>query len=157
MRCRKESREAGIKVLKALLLPVWPRECSNPNAAIQISLKSRKGKVEAMEIVTNLSNEIARYLDLDTRQIQLTSANMANLVSTLGASVSETTTQNTALAASVTQLQTQVSSLSGVSLDDEASNLEEFQRSYQAASQVFTILNSVFASALNLGVETAVA
>lgn len=81
----------------------------------------------------------------------------SNLVSTLGATVSETTTQNTALTASVTQLQTQVSSLSGVSLDDEASNLEEFQRSYQAASQTFTILNSIMASALNLGVETAVA
>ena len=80
----------------------------------------------------------------------------SNLVSTLGAVVSETTTQNTALTASVTQLQTQVSSLSGVSLDDEASNLEEFQRSYQAASQTFTILNSIMASALNLGVETAV-
>ena len=81
----------------------------------------------------------------------------SNLVSTLGATVSETTTQNTALTASVAQLQSQVNSLSGVSLDDEASNLEEFQRSYQAASQVFTILNSVMASALNLGVETAVA
>ena len=80
-----------------------------------------------------------------------------NLVSTLGATVSETTTLNTALTASVSQLQSQVNSLSGVSLDDEASNLEEFQRSYQAASQVFTILNSVMASALNLGVETAVA
>src|SRR5271170_3027266 len=32
-----------------------------------------------MEIATDLSNEIARYLDLDTRQIQLTSANMANI------------------------------------------------------------------------------
>jgi len=81
----------------------------------------------------------------------------SNLVSTLGASVSETTTQNTALSASVTQLQSQVNSLSGVSLDEEASNLEEFQRSYQAASQVFTILNSVMSSALNLGVETSVA
>jgi flagellar hook-associated protein 1 len=191
-----------------------------------------------MEITSSLSNEIARYLDLNTRQIQLTSANMANnagtdlvgdngnagnifnastqvagsaaamavvltgptapdkiaaaglglgtgddsnalaaanlatqgfingqtpsnfysnLVSTLGATVSQTTTQNTALTASVTQLQTQVSSLSGVSLDDEAGNLEEFQRSYQAASQTFTILNTIMASALNLGVETAVA
>jgi len=81
----------------------------------------------------------------------------SNLVSTLGATVSETTTQNAGLTASVTQLQSQLNSLSGVSLDDEASNLEEFQRSYQAASQVFTILNSVMASALNLGVETAVA
>ena len=32
-----------------------------------------------MEITTRLSNEIARYLDLDTRQIQLTAANMANI------------------------------------------------------------------------------
>ena len=32
-----------------------------------------------MEIATTLSNEIARYLDLNTRQIQLTSANMANI------------------------------------------------------------------------------
>jgi flagellar hook-associated protein 1 FlgK len=81
----------------------------------------------------------------------------SNLVSTLGASVSQTTTDNTALTASVTQLQTQVNSLSGVSLNDEASNLEQFQRSYQAASQVFSILNTLMASALNLGVETAVA
>jgi flagellar basal-body rod protein FlgB len=32
-----------------------------------------------MEIATRLSSEIARYLDLDTRQIQITSANMANI------------------------------------------------------------------------------
>jgi flagellar basal-body rod protein FlgB len=32
-----------------------------------------------MQITSTLTNEIARYLDLDTRQIQLTSANMANI------------------------------------------------------------------------------
>jgi flagellar hook-associated protein 1 len=80
----------------------------------------------------------------------------SNLVSTLGATVSETTTQNTALTASVAQLQAQVDSLSGVNLNDEASNLEQFQRAYQAASQVFSILNTVYAAAINIGVETAV-
>jgi len=80
----------------------------------------------------------------------------SNLVSTLGASVSETTTQNTALIASVTQLQSQVNALSGVNLNDEASNLEQFQRAYQAASEVFSILNTVYASAINLGVEATV-
>jgi len=81
----------------------------------------------------------------------------SSLISTLGVSVSETTTENTALAASVTQLQGQRDSLSAVNLNEEAANLQEFQRSYQAASQVFTILNSVYASAINLGVETGVA
>ena len=32
-----------------------------------------------MELSTHLSEELARYLDLSTRQIQLTSANMANI------------------------------------------------------------------------------
>jgi flagellar basal-body rod protein FlgB len=32
-----------------------------------------------MEIATRLSEEIARYLDLDTRQIQITAGNMANI------------------------------------------------------------------------------
>jgi flagellar basal-body rod protein FlgB len=32
-----------------------------------------------MELTSSLSSEIARYLDLNTRQIQLTSANMANI------------------------------------------------------------------------------
>jgi flagellar hook-associated protein 1 FlgK len=81
----------------------------------------------------------------------------SNLVSTLGATVSQTTTQSAALSASTAQLQSQRDALSAVNLNDEASAMEEFQRSYQAASQVFTILNSVMASALNLGVETSVA
>jgi len=81
----------------------------------------------------------------------------SNLVSTLGATVSQTTIQNTALGASLNQLQNQRNSLSSVSLNEEAASLQEFQRSYQAASQVFSILNSVFASTLNLGVVTSVA
>ncbi len=81
----------------------------------------------------------------------------SNIVSTVGNAVSSATTESTALSASVTQLQNQVSALSSVNLNDEASAMQEFERSYQAASQVFTILNTVMASALNIGVETAVA
>jgi flagellar hook-associated protein 1 len=81
----------------------------------------------------------------------------SNFVSTLGATVSEVTAENTAQNASVTQLQSQNDALSGVNLNDEASALSTLETSYQAASQVFTLLNQVMASALNLGVETAVA
>ena len=80
----------------------------------------------------------------------------AEFVSDLGSTVSEVQTENTALNASVTQLQTLQNALSGVNLNDEASSLQQFERSYQAASEVFAILNTVMASAMNLGVETAV-
>ena len=81
----------------------------------------------------------------------------AQFVTQLGSTVSEVQTENTAQSASVTQLQTQASSFSSVNLNDEASSMQQFERSYQAASEVFTILNTVMSSALNLGVQTAVA
>ncbi len=81
----------------------------------------------------------------------------SNFVSMLGSTVSQVQTENTAQNASVTQLQTQRDALSGVNLNDEAAALSTLETSYQAASQMFNILNTVMTSALNLGVETAVA
>ncbi len=80
----------------------------------------------------------------------------SNFVSKLGATVSEVQTENTAQNASVTQLQTQNNALSSVNLNDEAAAMSTLESSYQAASQVFTLLNTIMASALNLGEETAV-
>ncbi len=80
----------------------------------------------------------------------------SNFVTALGATVLAVQTENTAQSASVTQLQTQRSALSSVNLNDEASSLTLMERSYQAASQVFAILNTLMASALNMGVQTSV-
>jgi flagellar hook-associated protein 1 FlgK len=80
----------------------------------------------------------------------------SNFVTTLGSTVSSVQTENTAQNASVTQLQTQNNALSGVNLNDEASAMTTFERSYQAASQVFAMLNTIMASALNIGDQTAV-
>jgi flagellar hook-associated protein 1 FlgK len=80
----------------------------------------------------------------------------SNMVTVLGSTVSGVQAENTAQNASVTQLQTQDNALSSVNLNDEASNMQQFERSYQAASQVFTMLDTIMASVLNLGDTTAV-
>jgi len=80
----------------------------------------------------------------------------ASFVSMLGATVAGVQAENTAENASVTQLQTQNNALSSVNLNDEAAAMSTLQTSYQAASQVFNMLNTIITSALNLGVETAV-
>jgi flagellar hook-associated protein 1 FlgK len=80
----------------------------------------------------------------------------SNFVSTLGATVSGVETENTAQNASVSQLQTQNNALSQVNLNDEASAMTTFERSYQAASQVFTMLNTIMSSVLNLGSQATV-
>jgi flagellar hook-associated protein 1 len=132
------------------------------------------GSAQAMSVVmTNPNNIAAATLNASTgdnsnatamaalgNQTIISGATPSNyysdFVSTLGATVSSVQTENTAQEASVTQLQTQVNTLSGVSLDTEAANMQQLERSYQAASQVFTLLNTVMASALNLGSETTV-
>jgi flagellar hook-associated protein 1 len=81
----------------------------------------------------------------------------SNFVSTLGATVSGVQAENTAQTASVTQLTSQSNALSSVNLNDEASAMSTLQSSYQAASQVFTMLNTIMAAALNLGDQTTVA
>jgi flagellar hook-associated protein 1 FlgK len=80
----------------------------------------------------------------------------SNFVSTLGATVAGVQNENSAQNASVTQLQTQNDALSSVNLNDEAGAMSTLQSSYQAASQVFTMLNTIMVSVLNLGVETTV-
>lgn len=81
----------------------------------------------------------------------------SGMVTTLGSTVSQVQTENTAQNASVSQLQTQNNTLSQVNLNDEASAMTTLERSYQAASQVFAMLNTIMASALNLGEQATVA
>jgi flagellar hook-associated protein 1 len=87
---------------------------------------------------------------------QTASGFLASFLGQIGSDTAAATSDNTAQQATLTQLTTQRDSLSSVSLDEEASNLTEYQRAYQAAAQVFNIGNSIMASALNLGVETSV-
>ena len=106
------------------------------------------------------SNAVALAALQNATQPQLSGLDPNNFysdfVTALGSTISGVQTENTAQSASVTQLTTQRNSLSEVNLNDEASSLTTLERSYQAASQFFTIMDAVMASALNLGDSTAV-
>jgi flagellar hook-associated protein 1 len=87
---------------------------------------------------------------------QTASGFLASFLGQIGSDASAATTNNSAQQAILTQLTTQRDSLSGVSLDEEAANLTQYQRAYQAAAQVFNIGDTIMASALNLGEQTTV-
>ena len=80
----------------------------------------------------------------------------ASMLDQIGNAAASATANSTQQQTTLTQLTSQRDSFSGVSLDQEAANLTQYQRSYQAAAQVFAIVNSLFASALNLGEQTTV-
>jgi flagellar hook-associated protein 1 FlgK len=146
----------------------------NPGGAIFTLPTSAAGAAASIQVATTDPNAIAAaatgegssgsdnaiaLADLSTTNIaggQTPSGFLASFLGQVGNDASGATTDNTAQQATLTQLTSQRDSLSGVSLDEEASNLTQYQRSYQAAAQVFSIVNTIMASALNLGVETTV-
>lgn len=81
---------------------------------------------------------------------------LTNLLGKIGSDTAAATSDNTAQQATLSQLTSQRNALSSVSLDEEAANLTNYQRAYQAAAKVFSITDELMASALNLGVDTAV-
>ncbi|SPE26896.1 Flagellar hook-associated protein [Acidobacteriia bacterium SbA2] len=67
----------------------------------------------------------------------------SDLVSTVGNDVSTATDEQESVGLVLTQLQNQRSNTSGVSLDEEASNLILYQRAYEAAAEVVSAVNSL--------------
>jgi flagellar hook-associated protein 1 FlgK len=137
-----------------------PANPSGAAALIQVTTTDPKAVAAAGPSEGSAGNTNASALaDLSSANIvggQTASGFLASFLGQIGSDTAAATTNNSAQQATLTQLTTRRDSLSGVSLDEEASNLTQYQRAYQAAAQVFNIANSVMASALNLGVQTSV-
>jgi flagellar hook-associated protein 1 FlgK len=84
------------------------------------------------------------------------SSYLAAMLTQLGGTVQMATNASTTATDSLTQATTQRDALSGVSLDEEAANLTQYQRSYQAAAKIFAIVNELLANSINLGNDVAV-
>ncbi len=74
----------------------------------------------------------------------------AALVNTVGNASSAAKTQADALNGSLSQLKTQQSSVSGVSIDEESANLIRFQQAYQASAEVVSTIRSLFSYTLGI-------
>jgi flagellar hook-associated protein 1 FlgK len=80
----------------------------------------------------------------------------AGFVSSIGDLTSNVSASSIAQQAGLAQLTTQQSNLSTVSLDGEATDLQNLEQAYGAASKVFTIINTLMGDAINLGTATTV-
>jgi len=75
----------------------------------------------------------------------------ANIVFGVGSSVSNATAEQSASQLVLGQLQDQRDSVSGVSLDEEATNLIQYQRAYEASARVVSTINDILNTTINLG------
>jgi flagellar hook-associated protein 1 FlgK len=147
----------------------------NPGAAIFILPQTSTGAASTITLATTDPNAVAAASTTEgstggtnaTALANLANASLLNsqtasqfyasFLTQLGSTVSRVSDENTTQQASLTQLTTQQSATSSVSLDQEAASLTQYERSYDAAAKVFTIVDQLMAAALNLGEETTVA
>jgi len=86
---------------------------------------------------------------LSTDNKQSFSQAYSSMVSSLGSTVSSLKSKSEAADAKLTQSTDAFTSVSGVSMDEEASNLIRFQQSYAASAQVITTAKEVFDTLLS--------
>jgi len=79
----------------------------------------------------------------------------ANLVYQVGSLTSNANAESSATTASLLQLNDQLSSVSGVSVDQEAANLITFQTAYQAAARVISTMQAMFSVTMTMGTAAA--
>jgi len=75
----------------------------------------------------------------------------ASMVSQTGTLTDQAQAQVTASTSSLTQLNNQLGSVSGVNLDEETTNLMNFQRAYEAAARIVTTVDELTQSVLDMG------
>jgi flagellar hook-associated protein 1 FlgK len=80
---------------------------------------------------------------------QTFSQSYATTATTLGAALSTINGQLSDQQVIQTALQTQQSSVSGVSIDDEMTNLMQFQRAYEASAELVSTLNTMLGEVVN--------
>lgn len=73
-----------------------------------------------------------------------------SLVSTIGSDVNSATADQTSQTLVIQQLENEQASVAGVSLDEEMTNLIEYQKAYSAAAKVVTTANEMFDTILNM-------
>ena len=86
---------------------------------------------------------------------QTPTATYASLVYQVGSLASNAQSESTATGANLKQLNDQLSSVSGVSVDEETSNLLTYQTAYEAAARVVTTVQSLFETVLEMGTAAA--
>jgi flagellar hook-associated protein 1 len=135
---------------------------SSTGAAATIAVTTSNAQLVAAAAVgegssgnTN-ANALAALANATLVGAQTADEYLSSTLSQIGESAAQASNDATVQQAGLTQLTTQRDAFSAVSLDTEASNLTLYQRSYQAASQVFSIVDTIMASAINLGVAVAV-
>jgi flagellar hook-associated protein 1 len=127
---------------------------SGAAASIQLALTSPSQIAASSDGTAGSSGNLANLLAVQNTTLASGMTPLdaySNIVYTVGNSVSQAQTNNTAANAALSQLQTQQASISGVSLDQETTNMMQYQQAYQAAAKVVSTVDSLYSILIDMG------
>ena len=81
---------------------------------------------------------------------QTTRSYFSTLLSTVGRDIATAQTDRDTAYALGEQVESQIQDVSGVNLDDELANLQQFQRSYQASAKVLSMMDEMLGDLINM-------
>ena len=134
--------------------PMFSISGVNASAGISVALSSASGIAASSDGSPGSSGNLANLLALQTTALpggETPTDSYASLVTNIGLTTSNVSAGLTATKLSLAQLTAQQSATSGVSIDEESTNLIRYQQAYTAAAHVVSTINSLFSVVMNMG------
>lgn len=144
---------AGFDATGASGQPLFTTSATNPSATLSVALSGPSGIAVSSDGSSGSSGNLANLLAVGTSRLpsgQTPIDSYASLVASIGNSASQAAAGLTATNLSLSQLNSMQSATSGVSLDEESTNLIRYQQAYTAAAHVISTVNSLFSVVMNM-------
>ena len=134
-----------------------PAAVAGAAASFGVAISDPKLVAASSDGSAGSNGNIAQLIGVRDQQLPSGASPMdlySNIVLQVGNLGANAQTNVTASNLSVQQLTDQRSSVSGVSLDEETTNMIRYQRAYEAGARVVTTVDSMFDTLMNMGVIT---
>ncbi len=126
-------------------------------AGLTLALSSASGLALSSDGSSGSSGNVSNLLAVQNSALaggQTPSDTYSSLVENIGNASATVSSQEAATNAALSQMTTQQASESGVSIDEETTNLLRFQQAYTAAAKVVSVVNDLYSTLMNMGVVT---
>lgn len=127
---------------------------TNASAGISVALSAASGVAASSDGSAGSSGNVASLMAVESSALpsgQTPTDTYASLVTTIGSAASDVSAGLNATKLSLQQLTAQQSAVSGVSIDEESTNLIRYQQAYTAAAHVVSTINDLFSVVMNMG------
>jgi flagellar hook-associated protein 1 FlgK len=135
-----------------------PSTVAGSAAAISVALTNPANIAASSDGTSGSDGNLANFAAIQSNALssgQTPEDAYASLVYQVGSLTDNAQAEQTAATSSLQQLNDQLSSVSGVSIDEETTNLITYQNAYEAAARVITTIQSLFETTMLMGTAAA--